>query len=308
MMLEVPKESKPPLPPDGSPSPARPEVFALIGASGTGKSYQAVFVAQEYEIDVILDDGLLVRDGKILAGRSAKAESTRVSAIKRAIYAEEGHAGDVRRALDDARPERVLVLGTSLSMIGRIIVALGLPAPRRVIRIEEVSTPKDILRARRVRREQGKHVIPAPTLEVRKTFSGYLIDPLRFFLRPKDGRYYDLLVEKSVVRPTWSSLGRFYINDVVVMGIATQAAREVAGVARALKTRVDSHPEGTTVEVEIALWHGYHVPDVCRHLQLHVREVLEFTTGLHVPAVDVIARTVLLPDERKAAGAATRPG
>jgi len=294
--------------PDSAPAAQEePEVYALVGGSGTGKSYQAVFVAHEYEIDVILDDGLLIRGGKILAGRSAKAESTRVSAIKRAIYAERSHAEAVRAALAELHPSRILVLGTSLSMIGRIIVSLGLPAPRRVIRIEEVSTAREILRARRIRREQGKHVIPAPTLEVRKTFSGYLVDPLRFFLRPKDGRHYDLLIEKSVVRPTWSSLGRFYINDMVVIGIAMQAAREVAGVARALKARVHSQPEGTAVELEVALLHRYRVPDVCRNVQLHVREVLEFTTALCVQAVDVVARTVVIPNERRAGPAAAGP-
>jgi uncharacterized alkaline shock family protein YloU len=272
-----------------------PEVLALVGASGTGKSYQASFVAHDYAVDVIIDDGLLVRDGKILAGKSAKGESTRVGAIRRAIFSLDNDAADVRAALAGCAPQRILVLGTSLGMIARIVVALDLPSPSRIIHIEDVSRPGDIRRARRIRRQQGKHVIPAPTLEVRKTFSGYLIDPLRFFLRPKGGPAH-VLVEKSVVRPTWSTLGRFYINDIVLSSIALRAAREIEGVARPLRAKVDSSPEGTTLHLELALKLGCEVVQVCREAQVHVRRVVEHMTGLNIPAVNVIARTMLLPE------------
>ncbi len=273
---------------------AQPDAIALVGGSGTGKSYHASHVAHEHDVELIVDDGLLIREGKILAGKSAKAEANRVGAIKRAIFADSEHAVEAREALQRETPQRVLILGTSLDMIGRICVALGLRPPQRVIRIEDVASTRDIWRARRIRREQGKHVIPAPTLEVRKTFSGYLFDPLRFFLRPKGDGRAGLIIEKSVVRPTWSELGRFYIHDVVVMSIALRAAREVEGVARPLKARVDSQPEGTTINLDIALWLGAQVVDVCRTAQLHVRKVLEYTTGLNLLGVNVHARAMLV--------------
>jgi len=46
--------------------------YALVGSSGTGKSFRAKLVAQKYGIDLIIDDGLLIRGDQILAGRSAK--------------------------------------------------------------------------------------------------------------------------------------------------------------------------------------------------------------------------------------------
>jgi len=280
------------------------EVIALVGGTGTGKSYHASHVAHEQDIELIIDDGLLIHEGKILAGRSAKAEPNRVAAIKRAIFADADHAADIRTAIQDSRFNRILVLGTSLDMIGRITTALSLPVPGRLIRIEDVASQRDISRARRIRREQGKHVIPAPTLEVRKTFSGYLFDPLRFFLRPKGERTVGLIVEKSVVRPTWSELGRFYIDDVVVMNIAVRAARDVDGVARPLRARVVSSAEGTILDLDVAIWLGAQVVDVCRATQLHVRKILEYTTGLNVLAVNVNARAMLMPGQ---AGAATAP-
>jgi len=40
--------------------------YALVGSSGTGKSFRAKLVAQKYGIDLIIDDGLLIRGDQIL--------------------------------------------------------------------------------------------------------------------------------------------------------------------------------------------------------------------------------------------------
>jgi len=202
----------------------------------------------------------------------------------------------VRRVLAASKPASLLILGTSLAMIGRIAASLELPVPDRVIRIEEVASERDIGRARRVRREQGKHVIPAPTLEVRKTFQGYLVDPLRFFLRPKGELPSGPAIEKSIVRPTWSSLGRFYINDTVIMSIALRAARDIEGVARPLRARIEASDAGTTINLELAIWLGTDIVGVCQAAQLQVRKIVEHTTGLRLPAVNVIARALMIPE------------
>ena len=47
------------------------EVIALIGSSGTGKSHRATMVAEENQAEAIIDDGLLIIRGKIIAGTSA---------------------------------------------------------------------------------------------------------------------------------------------------------------------------------------------------------------------------------------------
>ena len=50
------------------------KVYALVGKSGTGKSHHSMWVARENNIDYIIDDGLLVSDNQIIAGKSAKRE------------------------------------------------------------------------------------------------------------------------------------------------------------------------------------------------------------------------------------------
>ena len=68
------------------------EVYALVGPSGTGKSHHATDLADELEISFIIDDGLLIHNGRKLAGISAKSESTMVAAVKRAIFLDQNQA------------------------------------------------------------------------------------------------------------------------------------------------------------------------------------------------------------------------
>jgi uncharacterized alkaline shock family protein YloU len=274
--------------PGAAPVPGDYEIFALIGPSGTGKSHRASLVAAERGIDLILDDGLLVSDGRILAGQSAKREETMVGAVRRAILSDPAHARAIRDALAAYPRHRLLILGTSRHMVERILAQIGLAGhPFTVIAIDEVATPSEIELARLVRRQQGKHVIPAPTFEVRKTFSGYLVDPLRFIVRRQEVRQ---LVEKSVVRPTYSSLGRFYIADTVVAAIAGYAAQRVAGVDRVTRSGTVTLPDGVECVLELTVQAGVYVPGVLRQVQEAVYDAVGYQTALNVLAVRVTAR------------------
>ena len=134
----------------------------MVGKSGTGKSFKARQVARRFRIDLIIDDGLLIRGQKIIAGKSAKREKGILSAIKTAVFANADQIDEVKRALAAQTYGRVLIIGTSRKMIQRIASTLGLLPLQRVITIEEVSTHEEIARALKIRAEQGKHIIPVP--------------------------------------------------------------------------------------------------------------------------------------------------
>lgn len=274
------------------------EVYALVGPTGTGKSHRASLVARRHAADCIIDDGLLICGSRIVAGVSAKRETTALAAVRRAVFQDPGHAAAVKACLREHRPERVLVLGTSVDMVGKICDALDLPRPERVIDITEVATPDEIRRARLVRRIEGKHVIPAPTFEVRKSFSGYLVDPLRFFYPGRSRRAQDVVVEKSMVRPTFSSLGRFFISDAAVAAIAERAARGVAGVAGCSRVVVESRPEGVAIDMDLVLRFGTRLVPAMQEVRARVREVVESLTALNVLSLEVVARRIVPADER----------
>ncbi len=268
------------------------EIVALIGPSGTGKSHRASMVADRYQADAILDDGLYIVDGRILAGRSAKSESTRVAAVKRAILLDPDHARAVREAVKAQAPRRLLILGTSRRMVDRIVGALELQDYSvHAVSIDQVATGQEIETARQEREGEGRHVIPVPTLEVRKTFSGYLIAPLHFiFLRHGRGGRVD--VEKSIVRPTYSLLGRFYIADTVLSAIAAHSASQCGNVAEVGRVIVQSSADGVVLNMEVTLAEPQDVLGTIGTVQAQVRAIIERMTALNVAEVVVEARQI----------------
>ena len=184
------------------------QVFALVGKSGTGKSFKARQVARRFRIDLIVDDGLLIRGQKIMAGRSAKREKGILSAIKTAVFANPDQITEVRTALAERSSSRVLIIGTSQKMIMRIATTLGLLPIRRMISIEEVSTREEISRALRIRAEQGKHIIPVPGVEIKRNYPHIFFESVKILLKAKKGlrRSEEEIVEKTVVRPEYGRL------------------------------------------------------------------------------------------------------
>ncbi len=183
----------------------KPRTFGLEGKSGTGKSFKARQVARRFGIDLIIDDGLLIRGPNIVAGRSAKREKGILSAIKTAVFANPDQIAEARAAISQASYSRILVICTSTKMLQRIVTTLGLPPIHRVIRIEEVSTREEITRALKIRAEQGKHIIPVPAVEIKRSYPHIFFESVKILLKSKRGlrKTEAEIVEKTVVRPEY---------------------------------------------------------------------------------------------------------
>jgi len=269
------------------------KVYALVGRSGTGKSYKAHMLASEKGIEYIIDDGLFIKGNKILAGISAKKESTRVAAVRRALFLHPEHAREVKEAIREAEPESMLILGTSEKMISRITSQLGLPPVTEIITIDDISTQGEIRRAQRYRHEQGKHVIPVPTFEIRKDFSGYFIDPLKIFRVVGKGKRIETL-EKTVMRPTYSYMGRFYIADTAIEAIAAYNAANVEGVYRVLSTSIKSRDDGLLIFIEVAVRFGFRIHNVLETVQSNIAKDIDRLTGINVIQVNVTAKSLVV--------------
>lgn len=275
-----------------------PKVVGLVGGSGTGKSHRASIVAIAQGCDAIIDDGLLIREGKILAGESAKRASSKIEAVRRAIFLDPDAAREVKEALLQANPQSLLILGTSRSMVERICETLFLPRPGVWIDIESLADPHEIQLAREIRTTYGRHVIPAPTVEVRKTFSGYMVDPLHFILRKGRDPEEDVVVEKSVVRPTWSYLGKFTVDDTVVAAIAAHAAELVPGIVAVRRTVVETWKMGVTIELDVTVAYGAHIPSLLEEGRERLVEMVEHMTALNVVNATLVAKRVVMPRQR----------
>ena len=268
-------------------------VVGFTGSSGTGKSHRASWVARERGIEYIIDDGLLIKENQVLAGYSAKREKTRVGSIKRALFTDDEHVVEVTRAIKQYNPEAILILGTSDGMVDKIAQRLGLPEVSERVYIEEVADEFEIQQAIATRREQGKHVIPVPTFEIKKDFSGYFLDPLRIFRR-KGKVSFQPEEEKSVVRPYFSYLGSYTISDYTIYQIVEYIVSNISGVSRISRFRVENHPDGIYMEIDLVLYYGYPIRTLVQELQKSVSEEVEQLTALNIKQFNVTVKSLVI--------------
>jgi adenylate kinase family enzyme len=199
---------------------------ALVGASGTGKSYRSKLLAQKHGLEVIIDDGLLIQDDRILAGHSAKREQTFIGAVRAALFDDKRVRDEVMEQLQKTGAKRVLILGTSERMVRKIAERLELPAPARIIHIEEIAAPAEIAEATRSRRVEGKHVIPVPAIEIKQKYPNIFHTAVRLFHRRRGLSPGSKLYEKSVVRPEYSKKGVVSISEEALGQMVLQCTAE----------------------------------------------------------------------------------
>lgn len=279
------------------------DVIALVGPSGTGKSHRALQVAREHGADAIIDDGILIKDGHIVAGESAKTEKSKIMAVRRAIFVLPGHADDVREAIKEMQPHRILVIGTSENMVQKIAKTLDLPPIQLIVRIEDIASRSEIATAQFHRLKEGKHIIPVPTIELKPHFSGFLVNPLQSIFKQSSVKRRKL-GEKSIVRPVFSYYGKLIIDDKVIQVIVERIVRAREFVKSLKNITVkhifkDDEDRGLTISCEVVLSYGSHIPTLIRQTQGHIRDAVEFTTGMIVHAVNISVQALYVEQRRR---------
>lgn len=271
------------------------KVYAFVGPSGTGKSYRAQMVASERNINFIIDDGLLINENEIVAGESAKKAPTKIETVKHALFLSDKEKEEIHKALKKYKPESILILGTSDGMVEKIAANLGLPKISETIYITDVATKQEMETARKIRVTEGKHVIPVPTFELKKDFSGYLLDPLQIFKSKGKGQK-PYISEKSIIRPTFSYLGNFTISDTVFRQIVEYLASKTPAIYKILKLRVENYGEGQTIYMEVMVVYGFNVADALNEFKEKAKKEIENLTSMNVVSIDVLAKSMYMPE------------
>ncbi len=267
------------------------KVYAFVGPSGTGKSYRAQMVASEYNIRYIIDDGLLIKDNEVIAGVSAKKAPTKIETIKGALFLDPAKAEKIKKAFRKYRPESLLILGTSDDMIKKIMSNLELQNLEKTIYITDVATEQEMEEAKRMRITEGKHVIPVPTFEIKKDFSGYILDPLQIF-KSKGKNEKPYISEKSIIRPTFSYLGNYTISDTALKDIIEHLAVKVDAIHKIYRTRIEKTPTGINIYIEIMLVYGFNVITSLQNFKKKCIKEIENLTAMNVDKVQILAKGI----------------
>lgn len=268
-------------------------IVGFYGPSGTGKSHRALWVARENGLDYIIDDGLLICGNVVVAGKSAKKATSKVGSIRTALFQDENHREEVKRAIKERKPEGILILGTSDKMVSRIAEILELGKVQEWIRIEDVATPLEIEQARNTRIKQGKHVIPVPAMEIKKQFSGYFLDPLQIFRR-KGKAEFQKIGEKSVMRPTFSYFGKYTISDYAIYQLINYIIVSMPEMEKITRFRCNNTPDGLFVDMDVVMVFGYNLMDALKRARESISRELDRFAGINLNRLAVNVKTLVL--------------
>ena len=270
-------------------------VYAFVGPSGTGKSYRAQMVAGENNIRYIIDDGLLINDNEVVAGSSAKKAPTKIETVKHALFYNKQEKDEIVNAIKKYKPDGILILGTSDGMVAKIAENLGLPKISKIIYISDVATEEEMQKAKRIRVTEGKHVIPVPTFEIKKDFSGYLLDPLQIF-KSKGSGQNPYIAEKSIIRPTFSYLGNFTISDAVFRQIIQTLANREKDIIKIYKIRIDKYGEGMSIYMESTVKYGCIIQESFKKFQIKVKKEIERLTSMNVQKIEIVVKSLKMDE------------
>lgn len=272
-------------------------VFALVGESGTGKSFRAKLLAQKYGIEAIIDDGLLIKDDKILAGKTAKHEKTYMGAVRIALFDDKQHRDDVAKALQKNKIKKLLIIGTSEKMAGKIATRLQIPLPSKIIKIEDIANREEIEKAIRSRQIEGKHVIPVPAIEVKKSYSQIFHDSLRDIANKSNLKFLKKetsVMEKSIVTPEFSKKGRIKISEAALSQMAMHCINEFSQEIRIKKLSIKTDSRGYRLIITIDVPFGRQLTGEIHSLQQYIIENIEKYTGILIEEVSIIIDKITL--------------
>ena len=291
------------------------EVISFTGKSGTGKSYQATKLCVKMNIDAIIDDGLLIYKGQIVAGTSAKKSQTKAGAVRTAVFEKEENRVAVKAKLDELKPDKLMILGTSDKMVGWITRALDLPEPSLRLYIEDVTTEEEREKARYSRTVLGEHVVPAPMGQLKRSFAGYFMNPLRYLMSfgdqeanpsddgdgssseretfdDSDSRARDASRDRTVVRPQFMYRGKYVITDQVVKDIIRIVCESFSRNLVLLDQMTSGKEFALGVTLDVRALIDESTVNHCLALQMAVHKNLEMITSFSISRVNVRIKDV----------------
>ena len=269
-------------------------VIAFVGPSGTGKSYRSVKIASQYGADAIIDDGLLISHGKVVAGTSAKSEETMIASVKHALFMKSEQSKDIKQVLKEGKINCLMILGTSEGMANKIAKALEIGEIEQFIHIDDVATAEEMELAHNMRIKEGKHVIPVPTFEIKKDFSGYFLHPLRYLQRNLDKDTDVDNSDRSIVRPTFSYMGDYIISDNVIIAMAVHEAEKFDAVGRVMNINVRKTSHGLHLDMTVTVKIGNNIPALCADIQRAVKYNIEKYTSVNIRRAHVFVKSLVL--------------
>lgn len=270
-------------------------VYALIGEAGTGKSFRAFPLAEKYNIHFIIDDGLLIKDKHIIAGRSSKQEKYLATAVKTAIFYDEALAQDVRQKLNQFHYRKILVIATSEKMLEIISERLALPHPDEIIPIEQIATNDEIQLARINRIKYGAHVVPLSLEEAQKEHANIILHTLQMIIEKPRGLFFKKkrseLVEKTIVKPDYSQAGKVIVTEKAIQELVCYAMNQFTKLVQVIKVHMKYHDRGYSLFLKMSIKDKSGDSEFIEKIREKVKVKMNEYTGFAIHNVEIEIET-----------------
>ena len=267
------------------------KVYALVGRSGTGKSFRARLIAGKHGIDLIINDGLLIKGDTIIAGKSAKSEKVYLTAIKTALFDTVEHRTEVRNKLKEEKFTKILLIGTSEAMVQKIASRLHLPKPSKIIKIEDIAPEEDISKALQ-ERATGKHVIPIPQVEVEKDYGDIISGYINKTINIGKGLFKKKRkIENTVVHPTFApgeNPGHVTISKAALIQMIMHCADEFDSSIKIKKIKLSPNSSGA-YKIKIFMNASYktQLSGNFHNFQKYISQSLARYTGIQIKEINL---------------------
>ena len=220
-----------------------------------------------------------------------------MGAVRIALFDDKQHRDDVAKALQKNKIKKLLIIGTSEKMAGKIATRLQIPLPSKIIKIEDIANREEIEKAIRSRQIEGKHVIPVPAIEVKKSYSQIFHDSLRDIANKSKLKFLKKetsVMEKSIVTPEFSKKGRIEISEAALSQMAMHCINEFSQEIRIKKLSIKTDSRGYRLIITIDVPFGRQLTGEIHSLQQYIIENIEKYTGILIEEVSIIIDKITL--------------
>ena len=165
-----------------------------------------------------------------------------------------------------------------------------MPQPQKIIHIEDIASREESEKARKSRQIEGKHVIPVPSIEIKRNYPQIFSNSIKLFFRKKkilnqnDGK----LFEKSIVQPEFSKKGRIEISEAALTQMVMHCVAEADSAVRIKKMSIKTDSRGYRIIITIDVPFGTQLTGKIHKMQKYIIDKIESYTGILIEEVSII--------------------
>ena len=186
-------------------------------------------------------------------------------------------------------------------MVSKIAMRLQLPQPQKIIKIEDIATRDEIEKAQKSRHVEGKHVIPVPSIEVKKNYPQIFTSSMRDFfnknklLSKANKNLGGKMIEKSIVQPEFSKKGRIEISEAALTQMVMHCVNECDPEVKVKKITIKTDSRGYRLIVLIDVPFGTQLTGKIHRLQQYIIDKIESYTGILIEEVSIVIDKISRP-------------